>query len=110
MKDKILSVFIDESGDFGQSRKHTPYYLVSMILHNQDIDINYNIKGLDQHINNLGFCDHAIHTGPLIRRESIYENLSRDERKRLFNALFHFARKLDFNYICPIIKKENVLM
>ena len=105
MKDKILSVFIDESGDFGQYSQHTPYYLVSMILHNQDIDINYNIKGLDQHINNLGFCDHAIHTGPLIRRESIYENLSRDERKRLFNALFHFARKLDFNYICPIIKK-----
>ena len=44
MSEKILSVFIDESGDFGPYENHAPYYLVSMILHNQNIDISENIK------------------------------------------------------------------
>ena len=36
MSEKRLSVFIDESGDFGTYEVHAPYYLVSMILHNQN--------------------------------------------------------------------------
>lgn len=31
MSENILSVFIDESGDFGPYEIHAPYYLVSMI-------------------------------------------------------------------------------
>ena len=30
-----------------------------------------------------------------------------EDRKRLLNALFNFARKLDFHYICPIIRKSE---
>lgn len=30
-----------------------------------------------------------------------------EERQQLFNALFHFARKLDFHYACLKIKKDN---
>ena len=44
MAEKILSVFIDESGDFGQYNSHSPYYLVAMVLHNQDVDISGNIS------------------------------------------------------------------
>lgn len=40
MAGKVLSVFIDESGDFGPYEAHSPYYLVAMVLHNQDIDIS----------------------------------------------------------------------
>ena len=64
-----LSVFIDESGDFGEFSPHTPYYLVSLVLHNQDKDISNHIAELDWHIINLGFPKHAVHTGPLIRKE-----------------------------------------
>ena len=39
MSEKILSIFIDESGDFGPYEAHAPYYLVSMILHDQNTDI-----------------------------------------------------------------------
>lgn len=107
MAEKILSVFIDESGDFGQYNSHSPYYLVAMVLHNQDVDISGNISVLNNHIRNLGYEEHAIHTGPLIRRESVYKNDLMEDRKRLFNALFNFARKLDFKYICPKIKKSE---
>ena len=106
MSEMILSVFIDESGDFGPYEIHAPYYLVSMILHNQNIDITENIKVFDAHLSNLGYQHHAIHTGPLIRRESVYSNDLVEERKRLFNALFNFARRLDFQYSCIKVKKS----
>ena len=76
MSEKILSVFIDESGDFGPYEIHAPYYLVSMILHNQNTDINENIKFFDTHLLNLGYQHHAIHTGPLIKRESVHNKFS----------------------------------
>lgn len=107
MSKKILSVFIDESGDFGPYESHAPYYLVSMILHNQNTNITENIKVFDTHLLNLGYQHHAIHTGPLIRRESVYSNDLIEVRKRLFNALFNFARKLDFQYFCIKIKKNE---
>ncbi len=107
MAKNILSVFIDESGDFGPYDSHAPYYLVSMVLHNQSFDISDNIKNFDTHLNNLGYSHHAVHTGPLIRRESVYMHDLMEDRKQLFNALFHFARKLDFQYSCIAIKKSE---
>ncbi len=35
MQERILSIFIDESGDFGPYNPAAPYYLVAMILHDQ---------------------------------------------------------------------------
>ena len=37
MKEKILSIFIDESGDFGQYNPASPNYYVAMVLHNQEM-------------------------------------------------------------------------
>lgn len=107
MAEKILSVFIDESGDFGTYEAHAPYYLVAMVLHDQSIDIRENIAGFETHLNNLGYEQHAVHTGPLIRRESVYMNDLVEARKKLFNALFNFARRLDFHYACAKIKKSE---
>ena len=36
MKNKILSVFVDESGDFGQYNPSSPNYYVAMVLHDQE--------------------------------------------------------------------------
>lgn len=33
---KELSVFIDESGDFGAYEPHSPYYIITMVFHDQD--------------------------------------------------------------------------
>lgn len=107
MSNKILSVFIDESGDFGPYESHAPYYLVSMILHDQTNNISKDIRRFDDYLSSLGYKDHAIHTGPLIRRESIYSNDLIENRKHLFNALFNFARKLDFKYSCICIRKNE---
>ncbi len=105
--EKILSVFIDESGDFGAYDYHTPYYLVTMVLHDQSLDFSGNFAALDDHMRIMGYKDHAIHTGPLIRREYPYTAVLMEERVKLFNSLFHFARKLDFHYICVKVRKSE---
>lgn len=104
---KILSAFLDESGDFGQYEQHSPYYLVSLVLHDQTIDISQNISDFETHTKNLGYEHHAVHTGPLIRRESDYINETRDDRIKLFNALFHFVRKTDIKYSCVKVNKRE---
>ncbi len=106
MANKILSIFIDESGDFGPYSPHSPYYLVSMIFHNQALSINTNILALEQRMKYLNFESHNIHTAPLIRRESFYKFYSTEVRKSIFNAIYHFTRKLDIKYLCPIISKN----
>ena len=40
---KELSVCVDESGDFGGYEIHSPYYIVTMVFHDQDIDITERI-------------------------------------------------------------------
>lgn len=107
MSKKILSIFIDESGDFGKYQQHSPYYIVTMLLHNQEISLTEKIKEFNAHLDNLGYPKHAIHSAPLIRRESIYKHDLMENRKRLFNSMFNFVRKLSVNYDCVIIDKKN---
>ena len=108
MAEKILSVFIDESGDFGDFRPHSPYYLVAMVLHDQNADISDQIRTLDTRMQELGYPPHAIHVAPIIRRESrFYINDDIVHRKALFNAIYHFTRKLPVQYLCPYISKNE---
>ena len=104
---RILSCFIDESGDFGPYDFHSPYYYVTMVLHDQDDDITDKIQGLDYRTSNLGYTTHAIHTGPLIRRESIYENDLMENRKHLFNVLYYFTIHLPIKYFTVRVRKSE---
>ena len=47
-----LSIFIDESGDFGEVKTLPSYYIVTMVFHNQDTDISEDIKKLETSIRN----------------------------------------------------------
>lgn len=82
--------------------------MVAMVLHNQKVDISSDIKALDLKISDLGFPPHAIHVGPIIRKESVYERYDDPEsRRKLLNALYHFARKIDIKYMCPYVNKAE---
>ena len=50
---KELSIFVDESGDFGEYEKHAPYYIVTMIFHDQTIDISDNINLLNKSLKQI---------------------------------------------------------
>ena len=41
-----LSIFVDESGDFDINSKHSPYYIFTLIIHNQKIALSKSEKAL----------------------------------------------------------------
>ena len=42
-----LSIFIDESGDFGPYDYRSPYYIITMVFHDQSVDISTPITKLE---------------------------------------------------------------
>lgn len=102
-----LSIFVDESGDFGMYRVHSPYYIVTMILHEQSKDISSEITKLNFQLSNLGYKNHVVHTEPLIRREEDYQNLSPNKRKSIFTKLYYFTSKCDIQYKSFIFHKKD---
>lgn len=105
---KELSIFIDESGDFGPYETHAPYYIIAMVCHDQSEDISSAIKRLDQELAYLNLEKTCIHTGPIIRREEIYQNMTQKERRTIFNKMIAFARQIDFRYKCFSIEKKHI--
>ena len=65
---KELSIFIDESGDFGEYDFRSPYYIITMVFHNQDCDISECINILNRELAYLKLDNVCIHTGPIIRK------------------------------------------
>ena len=94
---KILSVFVDESGDFGETGSATPYYLVTMVFHDQQHNINDNIVLFEQSLQNCAYVDKSVHTGPIIRREVPYHNLSIDDRRKILFKLRSFMLSCDIS-------------
>ena len=104
-----LSVFIDESGDFGKFDKEAPYYLVTMIFHDQTSSIKEELERLDDHLAQKGFEQHHLHTGPLIRKEEIYRknDIDINSRRQIFNSFITFAQHVEFSYKTFIISKKQ---
>ena len=50
---KELSIFIDESGDFGKVIERPAYYLVTFVFHDQDNNIEQQVRKLDGVYQNL---------------------------------------------------------
>ena len=64
-----LSIFVDESGDWGEYKHHSPYYIITFVFHNQDIDISDDLSKFDADFLNIGYSGHCLHAGPIIRGE-----------------------------------------
>lgn len=107
MAQKILSIFIDESGDFGKYEPHANKYVVGLVFHDQREEISSNISNFEGHLRNLGQTQHAVHTGPLIRREQCYKNDLMEDRIILFSSLFNCVRKMPIQYSHILINKKE---
>lgn len=105
---KVLSIFIDESGDFGELQGSNPYYLVSLVFHNQEADISSNIIKYERSISVAGYHFDYLHSGPLVRREQIFENYSLDDRRKLIYKILNFFLQLDIKHTTVVVnRKEN---
>ncbi len=107
MSEKVLSCFIDEVGDFGSYESNAPFYIVSVIVHEQAKSIQSDIDGLEYYLASLGFPHHAMHTAPLIRREGDYKFLNMEHRRKLFNLIFRFARKCPIKFFTAEVRKSE---
>ena len=69
---KELSIFVDESGDFGEYDYHSPYYIILMVLH----DINLSAR----------YADHifAMSKGKLIAQGEPSKVISRELMKEIY--------------------------
>ncbi len=102
-----LSIFVDELGDLGKFNENCPYYIVSLVLHEQKNSITEQVEKLDLSLLELGLKKHTIHTGPLIRREQSYSKYKICDRFKIFNKLFHFTRNVNIKYTNLIIDKKQ---
>lgn len=102
-----LSIFIDESGDFGEVKERPAYYLVTMVFHNQAIDISKEIEKLEESMRISGFDLEYIHTGPVIRREEIFSTYSMEERRKLLYKMLYFYNKCDIYHDTVIVNRKE---
>lgn len=106
---KELSVFIDESGDFGEVKERPAYYLVTFVLHNQDDEIEQQVVKLEKSIKNAGFDVEYIHTGPVIRREEVFSKYSIDERRKLLYKMLNFVNACPISYLAVVIDRKEAM-
>jgi xylan 1,4-beta-xylosidase len=73
---KELSVFVDESGDFGEYNYHSPYYIITMVFHNQEneliaADDGYFITRKDDSYQIITY--HYVHYGNLFASGELFD-------------------------------------
>ena len=103
-----LSIFVDESGDFGPYDTKTPYYIITMLIHDQAKDIHGHVQSLDNKIQSLGYeKGFVVHTAPLIRRDDVFVNVSPNNRRSLFSSLFFFTIKSPIQYKTFVFEKKS---
>lgn len=103
-----LSIFIDESGDFGSYDYHAPYYIISMVFHNQKLDLNDSLKKLEFSLSESGLPNHCVHAGPIIRQEAEYRYMEIEERRKILKRLMAFLRDIDIYCECVYIEKKHI--
>ena len=107
---KELSIFIDESGDFGEYDFHSPYYIVTFVFHNQSNDITNNIVKLDKVLQHFNINNNCIHTAPIIRGEESYQNMDLHARRKILNSFFAFLKSAKIQYQSFYVEKSILLM
>lgn len=104
---KELGVFIDESGDFGEIKERPAYYLVTFVFHNQDNAIEEQISKLNESVRASGFDVEYIHTGPVIRREEVFQGYSIDERRKLLYKMLNFVNSCPISYLTVVVDRRE---
>ena len=104
-----ISVFVDESGSFDANAKSSQFYVICMVFHDQQKPVADDIARLDASLSELGLtADHAVHAGPLVRWESPYRTMRRQDRRIVFSRMLSFLRKCDVSYRCFAADKRFI--
>ena len=103
-----LSIFIDESGDFGKYDPKAPFYIISLVLHDQSDDISEPIQYLIRGLADTSLKRNFVHMGPLIRREAEYKQLTVPERTKVLRKMINFTAKAKFLQKSFVVEKKHI--
>ena len=101
---RVLSVFIDESGSDGLKDK---YYLVTLVLHEQNDDVFEGIRLYEQSLSEKGLPDIPFHASPLLNDHDDYAGMELAERKKLLSAFRVFIRHMPIRCTCIALKTKE---
>lgn len=90
-----LSVFVDESGN---NRYDSKYYLLTLVFHEQEQDIDELIKRYESNLAERQLDNIPLHLTPLMRGNDSYVNMDVIERRKLLSVFRSFANRLPFTY------------
>ena len=99
-----LSLFIDESGS---DNLRDRYYLLTLVLHEQDEDVSESIRLYKRSLAEKGLPDIPFHASPLLNGHDDYENMDTADRKRLLSSFRVFFRHMPVRYTCITLKTKE---
>lgn len=99
-----ISLFVDESGESGTESK---YYLLTLVLHEQDSGIDGQIKLYERALHDKGLPDIPLHTSPLLNGHDDYEGIDIQDRKRLLQSFFTMLQHMPIKYHTFAYKKND---
>ncbi len=99
-----LSIFVDESGSDGLS---DPYYLLTMVMHEQSTDITGSIEAYEGSLRAKGLPDIPFHASPLMNGKDLYSGLDLRTRKMLLGTFRVFFRHTPVTYRTFVFKTKE---
>lgn len=99
-----VSLFADESGESGAESK---YYLLTLVLHEQNDDISQPISLYESDLRAKGLPDIPLHASPLMNGHDEYGGMDIQDRKRLLQAFFTMLQHLPVRYHTFSYKKSE---
>ena len=99
-----LSIFVDESGDAGET---STYYLITIVLHDQARGICRILEPYEADLRARGAEDIPMHLGPLLNGNDDYKGLGVSTRKALLNSFRVMSDKLPFQYMTFAYRKSE---
>ena len=101
---KELSIFIDESGDFGEITERPAYYLVTLLFHDQKNDIASNVKNL-RIVPRIPDLILSIYIRDLLL--DVFSGLSIDERRKLLFKMLNFIVSSPIAYEMAVVNRKE---
>lgn len=102
-----LNVFIDETGDPGNYEKHSPFYIISFVFHEENSHIESEIEHLNQKVDQF-YNKTYFHCGPMIRGENEFEFEETETRIKLSMVLASFIRRIPIRCHSIFVRKRNI--
>lgn len=108
MSNKILSVFVDESGILSDQDGSSRFYILTLVFHDQSFDVGHQVELLNRDLDSVGIANLCFHAAPIIRANGSFEFMNWDLRRKIFSRMMGFARSVDFKYHCIVVDKKFV--